>query len=187
MKRKLLILIALIVSVSISAQTESGKFFISPKAGATMSKFAGGGLTTNFKFGFIGGVEAGYQCSKMFAVTLGAFYSMEGCKSADDAKVKNATWTYNLINVPVLLNVYVYEGLALKAGIQPGFKLSSKFNSDSVTDMKSVNVSIPVGLSYEFSNVILDARYNIGITKVEEGFDLRSNVFQFTLGYKFNL
>ena len=30
------------------------------------------------------------------------------------------------INVPVLLNVYVTKGLAVKAGIQPGFKVNSK-------------------------------------------------------------
>ena len=52
---------------------------------------------------------------------------------------------------------------------------------------QSVDVSIPVGLSYEYSNFVLDARYNFGVTKVFENSDTKNSVFQFTLGYKFEL
>ena len=36
-------------------------------------------------------------------------------------------------------------------------------------------------------NVCLDARYNIGVTKVMDGTDSKNSVFQVTLGYKFKL
>lgn len=43
-------------------------------------------------------------------------------------------------------------------------------------------------LSYEYSNLVFDARYNIGCTKVfkhsDEGYN---NVIQITVGYKFAL
>lgn len=32
-------------------------------------------------------------------------------------------------------------------------------------DMKKIDFSIPVGLSYEYMNVVVDARYNIGLSR----------------------
>ena len=60
---------------------------------------------------------------------------------------------------------------------------------ESTYAAKKVNVSIPVGLSYEYMNVILDARYHIGLTKVNkvDGRDSKNKVFTFTVGYRFAL
>lgn len=86
--------------------------------------------------------------------------------------------------------------MALKAGLQPGFKVSSKVTAKagghSITEglddaFKSFDLSVPVGISYEYMNVCLDARYNIGVTKVMDGADCKNSVFQITLGYKFSL
>lgn len=108
------------------------------------------------------------------------------------------TTKLDYINVPIMANVYVVKGLAVKLGIQPGFNVNSKqtFSGKTVLgdidkkyelDAKSVDFSIPVGLSYEYNNVVLDARYNWGLTKVFEGSDAKNSVFQITLGYKFDL
>ena len=34
---------------------------------------------------------------------------------------------------------------------------------------QEVDVAIPLGLSYEYMNVILDARYNVSLTKASKG------------------
>ena len=49
--------------------------------------------------------------------------------------------------------------------------------------------SIPIGISGEYNNFVLDARYNIGITKVNKYGDnsQRSDLFVVTIGYKFQL
>ena len=61
----------------------------------------------------------------------------------------------------------------------------------NVTDVsKSVDFGIPVGLSYEYKNVTLDARYCFGLTKTDkilEAEDNRNRTFSVTLGYRFNL
>lgn len=83
----------------------------------------------------------------------------------------------------------------MKVGIQPGFNVNSSAkasvgDTSAETDFdgtKSFDFSIPVGLSYEFSNVVLDARYNFGVTKVFDGSDSCNSVFQIALGYKFSL
>ena len=48
-------------------------------------------------------------------------------------------------------------------------------------------MSIPVGASYEYKNVVLDARYNIGVTKAFKEGDAKQSAFVVTLGYKFKL
>ena len=42
-------------------------------------------------------------------------------------------------------------------------------------------------LSYEFSNVVIDGRYNWGLTKVWKDGEAKNSVFQITVGYKFSL
>lgn len=98
------------------------------------------------------------------------------------------------INIPILANVYVAKGLAVKLGLQPGFNVNSSVKSkgDGVTvdadvDVKTVDLSIPIGLSYEFNNFVIDGRYNWGVTKVHSDLDCKNSVFQFTIGYKLPL
>lgn len=55
---------------------------------------------------------------------------------------------------------------------------------------KSVDFGIPVGLSYEFKNITLDARYYFGLTKVDKTEDAgkeRNRSFSITLGYRLHL
>ena len=102
------------------------------------------------------------------------------------------------INIPILANYYVTKGLALKAGIQPAFKASSKYKVDGggvsadgdLEGVSGFNLSIPFGISYEYQSFVLDARYNLGVTKVfKENGDKtpKNSVIMFTLGYKFAL
>jgi len=146
---------------------------------------------TKAKVGLIAGAEAQYQFTNIFGVTAGALYSMEGAKDKDfDVK-------YNLdyINVPILANVYPIQGvgLALKAGVQFGFNVRHKVSASSgsssasfdMDNIKTLNMSIPVGISYEYHDFILDGRYNIGLSDLEKNGDAKSSVFTITLGYKF--
>ena len=54
-------------------------------------------------------------------------------------------------------------------------------------EAKTVDLSIPVGLSYQYENFVIDGRYNWGLTKVYDGDDAKNSVFQITVGYKFSL
>ena len=50
------------------------------------------------------------------------------------------------------------------------------------------DLSIPVGVSYEYKNIVLDARYNWGLVKVVNVGDAFYNrCFMLSLGYKFAL
>lgn len=97
---------------------------------------------------------------------------------------------------PILANVYVAKGFSVKFGVQPavnvkvGYSVSnSSFEWEGNLSyygihVKTFDLAIPVGLSYELKNFVIDARYNNGVTKMAEGDESRNWTFQFTIGYK---
>jgi predicted porin len=186
-------------STATFAQHEVGSFTLQPKVGvniASLTKSDG----ADPRIGLAAGVEGEYQATDIFSLSAGVIYSQQGNKYDKTVLGQNVKYTNKLdyINIPIMANVYVVKGLAVKLGVQPAFNVNSKFSTvanvagtetkKSVdTDVKSFDFSIPVGLSYEYNNVVLDARYNWGLTKIADNSDSKNSVFQITLGYKFDL
>lgn len=194
MKKFFSFAVAILASVSMFAQTEVGAISILPKVGVNLATVTGDLKNKKMKVDFTIGAEAAYQLTDALAVSGGLLYSGQGVKQKHDDETETCNLSY--LNIPLLANYYVIKGLAVKAGIQPGFLLSAKEKDDnSSEDIKSrcnsFDFAIPVGLSYEISNVVIDARYNIGLTKIyknEDGHkarDYKNSVFQITVGYKF--
>lgn len=183
MKKIFMMAVMAVAALTANAQQEAGTFSIQPKVGLNVSSLSGDGWKA--KAGFTAGVEGMYQAADKFGVSLGVMYSMQGAKyKGFDTKMK-----YGYINIPILANYYVVKGLAIKAGVQPGFMVSAKSGDTNVKSIcKKFDFAIPVGVSYEIANVVFDARYNIGLTKTIKDVDKNKNgVFQFTVGYKFGL
>ena len=192
MKKILLMAVVMLASVASYAQHAVGAFTLQPKIGmnvASLTKCDG----CDPRIGLAAGVEAEYQATDIFSVSAGLIYSMQGNKAKEDGVTLTTKLDY--INIPILANVYVTKGLAVKLGVQPAFNVSDKQKlsggkaSVEAEDVgaESFDFSIPVGLSYEYSNVVFDARYNFGVTNIADGGDSKNSVFQITLGYKFAL
>lgn len=192
MKKILLTAVVMLASVASYAQQAVGTFTLQPKIGmnvASLTKCDG----CDPRIGLAAGVEAEYQATDIFSVSAGLIYSMQGNKAKEEGVTLTTKLDY--INIPILANVYVTKGLAVKLGVQPAFnvsykqKLSGGKASVEAEDVgaESFDFSIPVGLSYEYNNVVFDARYNFGVTNIADGGDSKNSVFQFTLGYKFAL
>ena len=191
MKKILFVAALMLSSVSTFAQHAVGSFNLQPKVGvsiANLTEIKG----SDPRVGVVAGVEGEYQASDIFSVSAGVLYSMQGAK-ANFGNLVDATNRLDYINVPIMANVYVVKGLAVKLGVQPGFNVSNKIKKNNLNAVdnsikaQSVDVSIPVGLSYEYSNFQLDARYNWGVSKALKWSDAKNSVFQITLGYKFDL
>ena len=116
------------------------------------------------------------------------------------AELKNydVTWKVDYLNIPIVANFYVWKGLALKAGLQPGINVSSKLDGSAGNYHASVNIddavntfdlALPLGISYDFGGLVLDARYTLGLTKTfkDNYLDSKNITFQIGIGYKFNL
>ena len=192
MKKILLTAVVMLASVASYAQQAVGTFTLQPKIGmnvASLTKCDG----CDPRIGLAAGVEAEYQATDIFSVSAGLIYSMQGNKAKEEGVTLTTKLDY--INIPILANVYVTKGLAVKLGVQPAFNVSDKQKlsggkaSVEAEDVgaESFDFSIPVGLSYEYNNVVFDARYNFGVTNIADGGDSKNSVFQFTLGYKFAL
>ncbi|WP_084608577.1 porin family protein [Xylanibacter oryzae] len=202
-----------------------------------MEKGNSSSLKSNFKPGFTAGLEAEYQITPVVSLSLGAMYTMLGTKFKDHTSQigseynglsnnSQATGSYygigdhqiNLqyIDIPLLFNAYVSQGLAIKAGIQVGLMLDARAKDDETLMTKTtangsttithgdtesmdynvnsyfnkVDFSIPVGVSYEYMNVIMDARYNFGLSKIFNYTDSPNSKNSFltvTFGYRFRL
>lgn len=193
MKKLFLIAAMMVATLSANAQNEVGQWSIKPMAGvnlATMTK------TTDSKMrvGLAAGAEFAVGAAENFELSFGALYSMQGVKGKGDVAGVSVDETLKLdyINIPILANYYVAPGLAIKAGVQPGFNIKKKAKVEAggmseeatIDDVKGFALSIPVGLSYEFSHFVIDARYNWGLTKAIKDIDSKHSYFTFTLGYK---
>lgn len=192
----------MLTSFAAGAQHAVGSFTIQPKLGlniATITK----GDNTDPRIGLAVGAEVEYQATDMVSVSGGLLYSMQGAKG--DLGGIDGTVKLDYINIPILANVYVAKGFAVKLGLQPGFMVNDKvkvseggvsaeMSLDKVFKQGGVDatinkfdLAIPVGVSYEFSNFVLDARYNWGVTKIVKESDSKNSVFQISAGYKFTL
>lgn len=180
-------------STATFAQHSVGSITLQPKVGmniASLTKSDG----ADPRIGLAAGAEFEYQASDIFSLSAGLLYSMQGNKYKQNSSTLTQKLDY--LNIPVLANVYFAKGFAVKFGLQPAINVnaSSKLSSGGSSasedfDAKDLELSIPIGLSYEFSEVpvVIDARYNWGVTKVVDGASPKNSVFQITLGYKFDL
>ena len=199
MKKAILSAAIMLASVGAYAQHAGGAITLQPKGGINTANVTDA-KDTDPRVGLAAGLEAEYQVTDLLSLSAGAIYSQQGYKKdwSDRSTDYSTTGKLDYINVPILANVYVTKGLAVKLGLQPGFKVSSKYDrkvtvaghtikTSGDIDAKSVDFSIPVGVSYEYANFQLDARYNWGLTKIAKGSDDKNSVIQITLGYKFAL
>ena len=204
----------MVATLGASAQNEVGQFTLKPMVGLNLASMTKA-QNSKMRVGAAAGFEGEYGVAKNFGISAGLLYSMQGVKSNGSMNINippygiinytgDATYKLDYLNIPILANFYIVKGLAIKAGIQPGFCVSKKLalkgtatfdgkpfavDSDDKIDngVKSFQFAIPVGISYEYEDFVLDARYNIYATKALEGTDARHSLFTISLGYKIEL
>ena len=192
MKKLFLAVVAMMISAATFAQNEVGQLTIQPKVGVNIANITDVN-DADPRIGLAAGAEFEYGLTDNIGLSAGVLYSMQGVKASEESV--DCTLKLDYLNVPILANFYIAKGFAVKLGVQPGFKLSSKakFKGSGgskevdVDGFKSVDLSIPVGLSYQYQNIVFDARYNWGVTNLVEDSDSKHSVFQITVGNKFSL
>ena len=120
--------------------------------------------------------------------------------------IKDTKIELGYVNLPIVGNVYLFKGFAVKAGVQLSVLTNAKLKSlverggvidpldlDDYDDFHKVDFSIPVGVSYELNNhVVFDLRYIHGLTtinKVDDQFEksMKNRALVLSVGYKLNL
>lgn len=232
MKKYLLLLLLLSLTLTGTAQSRVGHFTITPKLGVAIANLTDNSLATSdgnymeskYRAGITAGVEGSYMATDYLRLALGVNYSTLGSHYKNFSEEVSASSSiqeyegysdyYTLlgyVQVPLTASYYVFNGLAVKAGLQPAFLVHAKTSYDmrpftvdtsseqitygDVTSYKETGtdgykkfeLSIPIGVSYEYMNVLLDFQYNIPLTKVSENTDSKNKAFQVTVGYRFDL
>ncbi|MDO4995187.1 MAG: porin family protein [Bacteroidales bacterium] len=223
-KRSIFVMAAIVLCcVTAKAQNYVGEFSIMPKVGFISSSLTNmpnidfpevHELKKGFAPGFIVGAEVEYQVAQQVSVAAGLNYSLQGNRwknfTSAALDIKDTKLVLGYINLPIVTNIYLFDGFAIKAGIQLGYLtnahiqssftgryggtiLSENVDESIMYDTNKLDVSIPMGISYEFDNaLVLDARYNLGLTRVNKLNDpnekaMKNSVFVISLGYKFPL
>lgn len=197
MKKLMMIAVMAVCCLTANAQNArhgAGSFTIQPMIGISAGTLSGKYSNLNFsgedpRTGFTAGAEAEYYTSTHWlSVSAGVMYTQQGWEWKNSYTAK-----LDYINIPVLVNFYVAKGFALKIGLQPGFMVNAKEGSTDAKDYyESFNLSMPIGLSYEFKNgITLDLRGTPALTAVNKNsssdYKLRSDCSTLTIGYKFEL
>ena len=233
MKKIIMMAVAAFMATAANAQFEKGTWSLQPFLGGSISSITNVGsfdiddgieLKKRMRVGYIIGGEAEDQFAKKFSVAAGLNYTTQGCGWKDidyfdggaKIKIKDQSDILGYIKIPIVANYYIFKGFAVKAGVQFGFMVSSKFFAHGEADYdlfgdgvkravdlygtvdmkdqyKKFDFSIPVGVSYQFKvPIVIDARYQIGLTKLNkysyDGIkDSKNSVFTLTVGYKFGM
>lgn len=196
MKKTVLSLVAAAAAVVAAGTTtvSAQGFSWGPKVGLNVSSMSHTDM--NAKAGFTAGLFGELRTNDWFAVSAEVLYSRQGVTDKETVggeKIKTRLKSHYL-NVPVLANFYVTNNLALKTGVQAGFCLGARAvekvggvttKTGAGNIFHTADIAIPVGISYDLGPIVLDARYNFGVSHALKSGASRNNVFQLTAGIRF--
>lgn len=139
------------------------------------------------KTGFHGGLLAHIHLGPQWALQPELVYSAQGAEyntQSGNTKIK-----LGYINVPVMIQYMFNNGFRIQAGPQLGVLINaeSQTNNNSIDisdDLNSMDVSLGAGLAYVHpsSGFGVDARYNLGLSNINESGPVKSTNRGFQLG-----
>ena len=181
MKKLFLVLVCASSVIAASAQVKFGL-----KLGANLASVSDMEGTKS-KFGINGGVQASMPLGSTFSVAPELVYSSQGAKASEG----DGSINLNYINVPVLLQYNNPSGFFAHTGPQIGFLMSAKQKAGGETaDIKdfvnTTDFSWAIGAGFATqSGFGFNARYNIGLSKLDKEGDgsSKNGVLQFGIFY----
>ena len=205
----------MLACVSGFAQMQPGLFSITPKMGVNVATMSNSGKT-NSRMAFAAGVDFEYQINRQFAFGLGTIYSQQGVEDDPwTLKTDYLTLPLTAFYYPVRgLGIYVGVEPAIllrnKAEIFYGqhsevaelpkvnevteryigeYGMTYEGIFDKSLGAKRGVVSLPIGINYEFDHCVFGIKYSIGLGNAISGpgVSCTHNVFQISLGYRFNV
>lgn len=210
-KHLLLLLFAALCCNGLFAQEECEddrplRIALGPKVGIGLDMGSHSNLENlNFGVGF------GYQVGAAFNAQFGRRTEMscggtgwfglqiEAMYSGRNIKLGSSSLGTSCIEVPVLAQLYFTPSFALQAGATPVFVLKGtpdELNYEGATystgEIKGNDVMITAGLAYKArlndnSALLIDARYNLGMSNLAGNFDTKVSSVMLSLSYLFNI
>ncbi|PTQ99642.1 outer membrane protein with beta-barrel domain [Mucilaginibacter yixingensis] len=190
--KKILLSIAMLVAVSISAKAQ---FNLGIKGGVNFSKIN----TDNLKESTTTGYQAG-----LFARFGGAVYlqpevyvGSRGGKFQNDNNTVSGKVTFTTLNVPLLLggrvvgtdkvNLRVMAGPIYSYNMSKNQSFSDNFNGALVDfgNYKKSTLGYQAGAGVDIGAITADLRYEGALTKINDSYGQRPNLWALSVGFKF--
>ena len=189
------VLITLVTSFASNAQQETA-FGIKGGLNLTNLKVSDPSASYDSRAGFHAGIFAREKFSKVAIQPELMISTMSTDVSSTALGDFQDKFTY--LSIPIMVKFYLVDGLNIHAGPQFGFLLdgdrtySGPFG-EGTEDIKdhyeNSDVSISLGGGWDLPfGMNVDVRYNIGVKDINEassGEDVKSRVFQVSLGWNF--
>lgn len=213
--RKHIFLVFLLLTTAVVKAQNISKWSVNLRTGFNLADMVGDDADNEKSgIGFVIGTEAEWNLNKWISLYGGLQYVRLNGKcdiiynipdDNYDFKYGDEKYMREYIQVPILFGFHPVNGLTLKAGIQPGWRIGSKISAQYErsnaqeyhtwrrymginAQTRQFAFDIPVGASYEYHNIILDARYHFALNKYfKEDVEMRNSYLTITLGYKFNM
>ncbi len=184
-----------------SAQMEIGKGVM---AGLNLANLGGDDVeNVDTRTAFKVGGFVSFPVSETVNIRPEVYYTMKGATQKFDYMGTTVKLTYKLsyVEIPVLLRlnlplenasvlpgIFVGPALAIKTGGKVKAEAEGQSEESDIEDMKSMDFGVVFGLGVNVSGFMLDVRYNLGLTTIDDSADpddVKNRVLSFNIGYGF--
>jgi hypothetical protein len=190
------ILFFIIVSSSLTISAQNSKkdegITFGLKGGLNVSNFIGEVNNNTFRTSVHIGIFSEIMISDKFSLQPELLYSGQGFSGSATPGFSRSKYDY--INLPVLAKIYIAKKISIEAGPQLGFLVSAKEKTDndnvSISNQKTVDFSLNLGLAYDLKNgIFFQTRYNLGLSNINSGANANAvkytnSVIQLSVGIK---
>lgn len=184
MKNTFYLTLALILCLSsLNAQD----FHFGAKAGVNFANVTGDDVEeASIRTGFHLGAVAHIGISDRFGIQPELIYSQQGSK--DDEF--NVTLKIDYVNLPILADITVAEGLSIQAGPQFGFNINSEAEDDdgNTADLDINDFDLGAAFGAQFlldSGLFFQARYGLGLSDIADDISVKNSNISVSIGYFF--
>ncbi|MCP9611910.1 porin family protein [Coprobacter tertius] len=190
MKRKFLLLFAVLFLSAAAVSAQENRMYWGPKIGLNIASITKSSFSS-WRGGANVGLFAMYRYNDFWGAEVDLMFSQMGANYAD------GNMRVNYLTLPIMGKVYLYRNLNLQLGPQIGVKVYDNvhvYGEGNNRDTKAFNsfeVGFVVGLGYEFNfGLVTDIRYGIGFTNSLKnsyamGDNCKNQMFQLSVGWKF--
>jgi hypothetical protein len=179
----------------ISAQAWSDNFQLGIKGGLNFATVAGDNFDSpDGRTSFYAGLLAEAPLTDRVSLQPEVFYSAQGFDITDEPNSPDAQFQLDYIQVPLVLKLYLLDGLNIQAGPQFGFKINEETDLDPTEDggdigsdaIKDFDFQVTAGAEYKFAaRFFVQARYSYGLSEIIENFDVHNSVLSAGIGFMF--
>ncbi len=178
----------LFVVIGVQASFSQAEVGLGLKAGLNLANLNATSASATFdsRTGYHAGVFLKVKLTKL-AIQPEILFSQQGTTVKTTTASVEQTLSY--VNIPIMLKFYLVGGLHLQAGPQFGFLTSAVASGVDVKSFyNSSDISIGLGAGFDIKKLSIDARYNLGVSEVNNNVtaispSAKNQVFQISLGY----